>query len=84
MALSLIVVFLYGSMVWGLYPQNTGISWEGHLAGAVTGLVCAFIYPIKKVVHDFDDEDDDDYDTTFEGSDIEIKYHYTSGKEKNE
>ena len=30
------------------------------------------------------DEDDDDYDTTFEGSDIEIKYHYTSGKEKNE
>ena len=64
MALSLIVVFLYGSMVWGL--------------------VCAFIYPIKKVVHDFDDEDDDDYDTTFEGSDIEIKYHYTSGKEKNE
>ena len=84
MALSLIVVFLYGSMVWGLYPQNTGISWEGHLAGAVTGLVCAFIYPIKKVVHDLDDEDDDDYDTTFEGSDIEIKYHYTSGKEKNE
>ena len=84
MALSLIVVFLYGSMVWGLYPQNTGISWEGHLAGAVTGLVCAFIYPIKKVVHDFDDEDDDDYDTTFEGSDIEIKYHYKSEKEKNE
>ena len=85
MALSLIVVFLYGSMVWGLYPQNTGISWEGHLAGAVTGLVCAFIYPVKKVVQDsLDDEDDDDYDTTFEGSDIEIKYHYTSEKEKNE
>lgn len=85
MALSLIVVFLYGSMVWGLYPQNTGISWEGHLAGAVTGLVCAFIYPIKKVVQDsLDDEDDDDYDTTFEGSDIEIKYHYTSEKKKNE
>ena len=83
MALSLIVVFLYGSMVWGLYPQNTGISWEGHLSGAVTGLVCAFIYPIKKLVHDLDG-DVDEYDTTFEGADIEIKYHYTSEKEKNE
>lgn len=81
MALSLIVVFLYGSMVWGLYPQNTGISWEGHLAGATTGLACALIYPVKKIEHDLDDDDnDDDFDSTIEGVDIDIKYHYTETK----
>lgn len=84
MAVSLIIVFLYGSMVWGLYPQNTGISWEGHLAGAVTGLVCAFIFPIKTEKPESldDDEVDDDYDynSTLDDSDYEIKYHYNSGK----
>jgi membrane associated rhomboid family serine protease len=32
-ALTLIVVVLYGSMVWGIFPQETNISWEGHLSG---------------------------------------------------
>ncbi|MFZ5941595.1 MAG: rhomboid family intramembrane serine protease [Bacteroidota bacterium] len=44
MALSLIVVFLYGSLVWGLLPFDYKISWEGHLAGAIAGFVLALIY----------------------------------------
>ncbi len=43
-ALSLIVVFLYGGMLWYVTPIKAGISWEGHLSGLVTGLLFAFIY----------------------------------------
>ena len=38
-AFSLIVVFLYGSLIWGTMPIRDGMSWEGHLSGFVTGLV---------------------------------------------
>lgn len=76
MALSLIVVFLYGSMVWGLYPQNTGISWEGHLAGAISGVALALIYNVKHEEPLSLDEDDNDFDSTLEETDITIKYHY--------
>jgi len=44
MSLSLVVVFLYGSMVWGVLPIQPGISWEGHLFGALAGVILAFYY----------------------------------------
>ena len=40
-ALSLAVVFLYGGLLWYIFPVKDGISWEGHLAGFVSGLVLA-------------------------------------------
>ncbi len=43
-ALSLIVVFMYGSMIWYVFPIKAGISWEGHLSGAITGLLFAIVY----------------------------------------
>ena len=46
-ALSLLVVFLYGSMVWGIFPSHPRISWEGHLMGSVSGIFLAFIYRKK-------------------------------------
>jgi len=44
MAVSLLVVFLYGSLIWGLFPIDWRISWESHLSGFVLGIVLAFIY----------------------------------------
>lgn len=40
-AVSLLVVFLYGSMVWGVLPQQGSVSWESHAAGAAVGIFTA-------------------------------------------
>ena len=44
LTLSVVVVFLYGGMIWGMMPIDPEISWEGHLWGAVSGVVLAFYY----------------------------------------
>ena len=42
MSISMFVVFLFGGMVWGIFPMKKHISWEGHLAGALAGLILAY------------------------------------------
>lgn len=46
-ALSLIVVFLYGSMIWGVLPIQPGVSWEAHLYGALSGIIASVIDRFK-------------------------------------
>ncbi len=43
-SISLLVVFLYGGMVWGVLPIFPHISWEYHLFGGVSGFFAAVIY----------------------------------------
>ncbi len=43
-AVSLMVIFLYGGMVWFLFPVDEKISWEGHLSGFIVGLILAVWY----------------------------------------
>ena len=43
-ALSLIIIFLYGSMIWYVFPVKEGMSWEGHLGGLLSGLLFAIIF----------------------------------------
>jgi len=48
MAISILVVFLYGSTVWYMFPVSEliekNISWEGHLSGAFSGFLCAVFF----------------------------------------
>jgi membrane associated rhomboid family serine protease len=43
-ALSLFIVFVYGSMIWGIFPTEQHVSWEGHLSGMLVGIYLAFYY----------------------------------------
>ena len=66
MVLSLIVVFLYGSMVWGILPLEPQISWESHLLGGLAGVITAFYFrkdgPQKKqIVWDENEEDNGEW-----------------------
>jgi len=73
--ISLIMVFLYGSFIWGMIPSLAvpqNISWEGHLSGAIIGVLLAFFLRKEgpqKEVHHWDDEDEDDDPSTGLGSD---------------
>ena len=44
-ALSLVIIMLYGGMIWYVFPDiEEGISWEGHLAGLITGFGMSIFY----------------------------------------
>lgn len=45
-AISLLVTFLYGGLVWNMFPffAKETTSWEGHLSGAITGMLCSLIF----------------------------------------
>ncbi len=84
MTISLLVVFLYGGMIWGILPIQDGVSWESHLLGSVSGLVLAVIYrkegPSKiKFDWELEDENEDDKDysniiCTYKDCDIQYLY----------
>ena len=48
MALALVVVFLYGGLLWYLFPIDPKISWEGHVSGFGVGMLLALLLRPKK------------------------------------
>ena len=68
-AASLLVSFLYGSMVWGVLPIQPGVSWQTHLAAALIGLGMAIalrrldIPPRKRYTWEDEAQDPADGDT---------------------
>ena len=70
MAYTLIIVFLYGTIIWGFFPSlfpERHISWQGHLSGAITGTILAFLFrtkgPNKKIYFEDEDGDNNEDDT---------------------
>jgi membrane associated rhomboid family serine protease len=67
-ALSLLIVFLYGSMVWGIFPDvYKNVSWESHMLGFFSGLILSLWFrkegpqqPIYEWMNDNDQEYDPD------------------------
>jgi hypothetical protein len=43
MAISALVIFLYGYFVWGIFPIEKKVSWDGHLSGLISGIIFAFL-----------------------------------------
>lgn len=90
MAFSLLIVFLYGSIIWGVLPIETGMSWEGHLFGALSGIICAIAFKNegpqrKKYEWEEEEEEDnnDEKDNTGENTSstpLNINYNYIEKK----
>lgn len=88
LVLSLLVIFLYGSIIWGMFPiVAENISWEGHLLGFISGVITAFFYRHegpKKQEHKWEDEESDMQDNAastethndISPSDLTINYEF--------
>ena len=42
--LGVLMLVLYGSLLWGVFPGREGVSWQGHLFGAVGGVLAAWLF----------------------------------------
>lgn len=92
LAASFVLIFLYGSLIYGLFPEfgkiiGKNISWEGHLSGAISGVLVGFLYrkkgpqDIPPPEDDEDERDKDDYwriktDLPDTDSTYPIEFHY--------
>lgn len=62
LAVSMIVVFLYGGMIWGIFPWFKDTSWEGHLFGGLAGLLLSWVYrhnPPQRPKFAWEEDEDD-------------------------
>nr|WP_243870099.1 rhomboid family intramembrane serine protease [Streptomyces liangshanensis] len=50
LVVGLVVLAVYGSVLWGVLPTDPSISWQGHLFGLVGGVLAAFLYRTKRPV----------------------------------
>jgi membrane associated rhomboid family serine protease len=71
LAISLLVIFLYGSMVWGIFPYRPDMSWESHLVGLTIGVMMAIYYRHEgpgptRFMSDMEEDEDEDEDESTE------------------
>ncbi|MFL5730452.1 MAG: rhomboid family intramembrane serine protease [Cytophagaceae bacterium] len=51
-ALAILVTSVYGGLIWGIFPTQTGVSWQSHFFGALSGAICAYQYRKTLAVSD--------------------------------
>jgi membrane associated rhomboid family serine protease len=88
MAISLLIVFLYGGLIWGVLPIDQRISWEGHLFGGITGLAIALYYkdrgPQRKKYEWEIEEELEEKGEKWDEYDWEIYYHYDQKRKRSD
>ena len=65
-AVSLIVIFLYGSMIWYVLPIKDGVSWEGHLSGFLIGFIFSFVFKQKGIIKEQYEFKETEFDLLFD------------------
>ena len=58
--LSVLTLFFYGSIAYGIFPVKEEISWESHLFGSIIGIFTAYIFRKKDVYKQYDWEDEEE------------------------
>ncbi|MDA3865981.1 MAG: rhomboid family intramembrane serine protease [Salinivirgaceae bacterium] len=91
-AFALIIVFLYGGMIWGVLPQEGNISWEGHAGGALSGILLAILWsktPVYTEQFETKEQDEEEQEEMDQGDEnmhlsqkgTTIHYHFTKKDE---
>jgi len=87
-ALSFLVAFLYGSLIWGILPWDKTMSWEGHFWGLFVGLILAFFYrkqgPQRKVFQWEEDEIHLEEEDETEADMPDVVYHFVPTKNEED
>jgi membrane associated rhomboid family serine protease len=52
--LSVLTIFIYGGMMYGIFPTKEGISWESHLFGFIAGIFTAYYFRKKDLYIKYD------------------------------
>ena len=80
MAITLFVAFLYGGLIWGIFPEffpNKRVSTESHFWGLTIGAILAYYYRKKgpkKKKYDWEYEEDEEMLENFPESKLTITY----------
>lgn len=74
LTISVVVVFLYGGMFWGIFPIEPDISWESHLWGSMSGFALSIVYRTRgpqRSRYEWEDETEEEDTESDEHSDPE-------------
>ena len=77
-AIALLVAFLYGGLIWGIFPADEGVSWESHLFGFLSGFVFAWFFGREylSIARDKEAEQAEDFTEISVSHKVDIEYNY--------
>jgi len=77
LALAMVIIFVYGSLVWGMFPYIPDVSWEAHLFGFLAGVYFSVHYlldgPPNDPVPEWMNEDEEEMAENDENNAIDVQ-----------